>query len=467
MSKRTVASLPTTPKKRAKLASDQLRLDRFFSKSPEKKVPSRSNSTSASVIQETIHLDDEKYAAALAEQGGVDLEAARQLEATWKTATTQATTLDLCSEQTEKPSSSRQARRLLPLSFRTTTESENAVLLGADDEVVEMPRTIVRSEPFQPPDVSFASDPLEFSLRQNLWPAGSPAPYGFLAHILAAVSETRSRISIINTLTNALRTLTALHPPSLLPALYLLSNTLSPPYIAVELGLGPSIISKAIQHVSGLTPASIKRLYTQKGDAGDVAFEAKSTVRTLIPHPPLLISDVYGSLLKIADSKGQGATKQKQAIAEKLLVAARGEEARFLTRTLAQNLRVGALRTSILTALARSMVLTASLWGLQGQDTFHSPLPLVCDEEVATRATTAMTDDIRDDLKIRFSAAEKLIMRVYVQHPNYADIVNALLATGLDDLDDRVPLEIGSSLQFTMTTRLLTTRLQEFLCTLP
>ena len=441
MSKRTVASLPSTPKKRAKLARDQLSLDRFFSKSPEKRPPSIA--TSVSVVPKTIHSDDEKHTVALVEQEGVDLEAARQLEATWKTAKTQSMTLDVYSEQMQKPSSSRQARRL---SIRTTTKSENAVSLSADDDVVEVPKTIVRSEPFQPPDVSFASDPLEFSLRQNPWPAGSPAPYGFLAHILAAVSETRSRISIINTLTNALRTLTALHPPSLLPALYLLSNKLSPPYIAVELGLGPSIISKAIQHVSGLTPASVKRLYTQKGDAGDVAFEAKSTVRTLIPHPPLLISNVYGSLLKIADSKGQGATKQKQAIAEKLLVAARGEEARFLTRTLAQNLRVGALRTSILTALARSMVLTTNPFsGFQGQYTFHSPLPLVCDEEVATRATAALTDDIRDDLKIRFSAAEKLIMRVYVQHPNYADIVNALLATGLDDLSERVPLEIGSS----------------------
>ena len=65
-------------------------------------------------------------------------------------------------------------------------------------------------------------------------------------------------------------------PPSLLPALYLLSNSLAPPYIPIELGLGPSIISKAIQQVSGLSAAALKRLYTKTGDPGDVAYEAKS-----------------------------------------------------------------------------------------------------------------------------------------------------------------------------------------------
>ena len=107
------------------------------------------------------------------------------------------------------------------------------------------------------------------------WPSDAPVPYAFLAHALSTLSGTRSRIAKLNTLTNALRTICRQHPDSLLPALYLLSNSLSPPYSPVELGLGPSIISKAIQHVSGLSSAALKRLYNATGDPGEPARPAR------------------------------------------------------------------------------------------------------------------------------------------------------------------------------------------------
>ncbi|KAL1939770.1 hypothetical protein VTO73DRAFT_9470 [Trametes versicolor] len=293
---------------------------------------------------------------------------------------------------------------------------------------------------YNPLDVDSPS----YRLDCAAWPPNAPVPYSFLTHALATLSGTRSRIAKLDTLTNALRTISHQHPPSLLPALYLLSNTLSPPYSPIELGLGPSIISKAIQHVSGLSSAALKRLYNSTGDPGDVAFEAKSNVRTLIPHPPLLIIGVYDALIKIAGAKGSGAAKTKQAVVEKLLVAAKGEETRFLVRTLCQNLRVGAVRTS-LAALARATVLNpppAVSAVLTSDSTFHISLetlaaikPLVGKKKVP--------DDARDALNAIFALAEGAIKRVYVQHPNYDHIVRALLEGGLEGLADRLPLTIG------------------------
>ncbi|KAF9070120.1 ATP-dependent DNA ligase, partial [Rhodocollybia butyracea] len=245
-------------------------------------------------------------------------------------------------------------------------------------------------------------------------------PYSFLAHALSTISGTRSRISILDTLTNTFRTIIVHHPQSLLPSLYLLSNTLSPPYSALELNIGPSTISQAIQQVSGLSPASLKKLYNTSGDPGDVAFTAKSNTRTLIPHLPLLVTSVYQSLLKIGTCK---TTKDKQKIIEKLLLSAKGEEIRFLVRTLSQNLRVGAVRTSLLTALARSFVLI--------QATLESD------------KCTKSTEIALDKLLPRFRSAEHLLRKVFVQHPDYGHIVAALLEEGLDGLPDRVPLTVG------------------------
>lgn len=185
-------------------------------------------------------------------------------------------------------------------------------------------------------------DPL--LLPDETGPPWMVTSYAFLAHTLSTLSKTRSRILILNTLTNALRLIISHHSPSLLPALYLLSNTLSPAYIPVELKIGPSLISKAIQQVSGLTSAALTRLYKTMGDPGDVAFAAKSSVQTLIPHPPLTIILVYDTLIRISHTQGQGAGKVKQGLVEKLLLSAKGEEVRYLVRTLFQNLRVGAVR---------------------------------------------------------------------------------------------------------------------------
>ena len=287
-------------------------------------------------------------------------------------------------------------------------------------------------------------DPLTYVVDDLPWPRGTAVPYSFLSHTLATLSETRSRIIIINTLTNCLRTISKHDPASLLPARYLLSNSLSPSYLSIELCLGQSIISKSIQQVSGLTPAALKRLYVTTGDIGDVAFEAKSNLRTLIPHPPLLVSGVFNALHKISNCKGQGAEKQKQCIVERLLVSAKGEETRYLVRTLSMNLRVGAVRTSILTALAKAMVLThpCTISGSQLADSsYHVAESFVAKGDSVP--VSPQTKSSRNEITEKFILAESLVKKIYVQHPNYDHIVTALLEAGLDGLAERVPLVVG------------------------
>ncbi|KNZ77116.1 DNA ligase 3 [Termitomyces sp. J132] len=294
-------------------------------------------------------------------------------------------------------------------------------------------------------------DPATRTFIEKPWPSSS-VPYSFLAHALSALSQTRSRKIITNILTNCLYCIIRYDPQSLLSAIYLLSNTLAPPYTSLELGLGPSIILRSIQNVSGLTTQALRRLYHATGDPGDVAFAAKSSLRTLLPHPPLLVNYVYASLLKISRCKGQGTVKEKGRIVEKLLLAATGEEIRFLTRTLSQNLRVGAVRTTILSALSRAMVLIPSthFTNNTSESSLHHTAELLENCELHTIVGKRKAVDRLDDLAVRFGLAESLVKRVYVQHPNYEDIVTALLQAGLDSLEERVHLTIGIPLHPTL-----------------
>ncbi|KAF8441469.1 ATP-dependent DNA ligase [Boletus edulis BED1] len=306
------------------------------------------------------------------------------------------------------------------------------------------------------PDIDYcpvAVDPLVYPIHECPWPVTSPAPYSFLVHTLTVLVNTRSRIAILDVLTNTLRCLILYHPTSLLPALYLLSNSLSPAYSPLELGIGASVISRAIRHVSGLTSGALRRLYNSSGDPGDVAFEAKSNVRTLVAHPPLLIEDVYQSMLNIAYIKGQGAARQKQSIVERLLVAARGEETRFLVRTLSQNLRVGAVRTSILTALARALVLSPPpnpSIPIQSDSSLHVTPQFVVSIQPSSGKQKKNNDPQHNELLLKFANAEALVKQVYVQHPNYDHIVAGVIAGGLDGLPTRVPLTVGIPLHPTL-----------------
>jgi DNA ligase-1 len=218
--------------------------------------------------------------------------------------------------------------------------------------------------------------------------------------------------------------------------------------VPVELGLGPSIISKAIQHVSGITPAALKRLYNQTGDPGDVAFLAKCNVRTLVPHAPLSIQGVYNTLLSIAHVKGKGAVAQKQTIVEKLLVAAKGEEIRYLVRTLSQHIRVGAVRTTVLAALARALVLSPSVRTTNttpSGSSYTASAKLVAQVSRASESSSGKGEDSAKTLLLeKFAVAEALLKKVFVRHPNYDHIVSAILEVGLDGLEEKVILSVGT-----------------------
>ena len=326
-----------------------------------------------------------------------------------------------------------------------TTNKTSTPLLNA----MKVPTDInfVASSDFLPLDIN----PTTYDPGPRPQPSCSiNAPYALLTHAFVSLSQTRSRVAIINILTNVLRTIILHYPTSLLPAVYLLSNSLGPQFIPIELGLGASIISRSIQQISGLSAAALRRLYNTTGDVGDVAFAAKSNVRTLIPHAPLTVPYVYRSLLEIARCGGQGAGKERQKIVEKLLLSASGEEIRYLTRTLSQNLRVGAVRTSILSALARAMALTpkpsSGPPSVDQVPSFHLSVSLLSDlKKLPSSSKGKSRDSTGEPILSYFKRAESLMKQVYVRHPNYDRIIPALLQGGLDSLAQSVPLVVGLS----------------------
>jgi DNA ligase-1 len=274
-------------------------------------------------------------------------------------------------------------------------------------------------------NIPFDQSPLEFDpskyisdLQKHWVTDGGHATYALLTRCFVLINSTTSRIKIVDTLVNLLRTIIEGDPGSLLPAVWLATNAISPPYIDLELGLGGSAISKALKKVCGLDNASLRVLSNKYGDAGDVAFEAKKRQSFTLRKPkPLTMKSVFDSLVKIANSKGNGSVEVKQRIVERLVQDARGaEESRYIVRTLVQHLRIGAVKTTMLIALSRAFTISK---------------PPGADFQIKAQKYLAKLK--KEELAEIYSRNEEIVKACFARRPNYNDLIPALLEIGVCD----------------------------------
>ena len=90
------------------------------------------------------------------------------------------------------------------------------------------------------------------------WKAGEPVPYLFLARVFGRIEAEPKRLLITELMANAFRTVIATSPDDLLPLMSLATNKLAPAYEGIELGIGDSIMIKAVSETCGRSVAAIK-----------------------------------------------------------------------------------------------------------------------------------------------------------------------------------------------------------------
>ena len=173
-----------------------------------------------------------------------------------------------------------------------------------------------------------------------------------------------------------------------------------------------------MKKVCGLDSSGLKTLYDKHGDAGDVAFEAKKKQSFTLRKPrPLTIKGVFQSLVKIANSRGNGSQEVKQRIVERLLQDAQSaEQSRYLVRTLCQHLRIGAVKTTMLIALSRAFLLS------------RPP-----DATFDVKPQSELAKLKKDELARLYARNEELVKASFSRRPNYNDLVPCLLETGVSE----------------------------------
>ena len=267
------------------------------------------------------------------------------------------------------------------------------------------------------------------------WKPGESVPYAALCTTFSKIEMTTKRLEIVAHCSLFLKQVLRLTPEDLLPTVLLMIGKLAADYAGVELGIGESLIMKAIGESTGRNLKIIKEDQAKIGDLGLVAAKSRQNQPTMFKPKALSVRGVHEGLMKIATTEGQGSQGRKVDSIKKLLSAAdtnvaKGQtvditkdkggasEAKFIIRALEGKMRLGLADKNLQVALAHAMVAHAA-------------------------SQTGNQVPSEADLK----RGEEVFKAVYNELPSYEVIVPALLHGGIWHLREACKLQPGVPLK--------------------
>ncbi|KAI0076086.1 DNA ligase I [Panus rudis PR-1116 ss-1] len=257
------------------------------------------------------------------------------------------------------------------------------------------------------------------------WKEGDPVPYAALAKAFSLIEATTKRLEKTSLLTSlfllVIRRSAKGDSKSLLQTVYLCINRLSPDYVGIELGIGESLLVKAISESTGRSTATVKADLKKEGDLGLVAMNSKNSQKTLFKPKPLTVPFVFNNLKEIALSTGHSSQNKKVSIITKLLAACQGTEAKYIIRSLEGKLRIGNAERTVIVALAHATALAE-----------------------IERSNKKLS---KEKLTARLESAADILKAVYSELPSYDLVIPALLENGIEKLRESCKLTPGVPLK--------------------
>ncbi|WWC91701.1 uncharacterized protein L201_006647 [Kwoniella dendrophila CBS 6074] len=257
------------------------------------------------------------------------------------------------------------------------------------------------------------------------WKDGEAVPYAALVSTFEKIEATTKRLEILELLTQfflvvARRdTAKVAKDSNLLKVVYLCINRLCPDYMGIELGIGETLLIKAIAESTGRATTKIKEDLRKEGDLGKVAMNSRNTQPTMFKPKALTVPYVFQNLTDIAKASGNASQAKKVGIIKKLVAACQGNEAKFIVRSLEGKLRIGLADKTLVVALAHAIV-------LKGMDSKKFP---------------------HDKLASKLEEGAEIVKSVFSELPNWDLVVPALLEGGVEGLKERCKLTPGVPLK--------------------
>ncbi len=154
------------------------------------------------------------------------------------------------------------------------------------------------------------------------------------------IKGTTSKLSKISFLSDFLKSLDDEDIPI---AIKLLTSQIFPPWENKDLQVGYSTIVKLLKEVTGLNDDILSKTIVKLGDLGDAAEFLLKIKKVENPFftKKLTLAEVYNTLAKLAEYKGEGSVNARKNLLKKLFINANPLEAKYIVKILTNEMRIG------------------------------------------------------------------------------------------------------------------------------
>lgn len=223
--------------------------------------------------------------------------------------------------------------------------------------------------------------------------------------------------------------------------IHLLRGSVFPEWDERKIGISEKLVIKALAKSSGVSPEKIEKLWAKIGDLGEVSQELfkEKKQKTLFSQGKLTIKEVYNDIRKIATLEGEGTVGKKLDIICRLLANADGQQAKFITRTLLEDLRIG---------VGEGVLRDALVWNFFSKELDLKYNPKENDVQISEEKRTELnkiTDKVQqaydwtnDFTEVFWVLHEKGLLGIEKLNLKIGRPANVMLAIKAEDIDEAI-----------------------------
>jgi len=176
--------------------------------------------------------------------------------------------------------------------------------------------------------------------------------YSELVKVYEGLESTSKRLEKIEILAKFLK---KINKKELKEIVYLAEGRIFPEWDKRKIGFSDRLMIKALSMGSGEGREKIETLFRKKGDLGLVAEEVFSKKKQMTLASKILdTGKVLENIRKLAELEGKGTVSKKISFVSELLVNAKEKEAKYIVKTILENLRIGVSSGIIRDSIARA-----------------------------------------------------------------------------------------------------------------
>lgn len=179
--------------------------------------------------------------------------------------------------------------------------------------------------------------------------------YEELVSVYEKISSTSSRLEKEDIIADFLKSIKENDPDITYDVALLLQGKIFPPWSDKEMGISTQLIIKALSKLLGENTKSIEDKLASVGDMGEITQElVKNNKQVTFFKVPLTIKKVISNLRKTESITGSNSQNKKLNLILELYTSASPLEAKYITRTITEKLRIGVGEGTLVEAIAKA-----------------------------------------------------------------------------------------------------------------